>query len=160
MTDDQLDLDTQATIVRDFLDGLVEAFDLEGELSVVRIDDETAEVRVEGDDLGLLVGPRGTTLQAINELSRTVVQRSSTGPVTGRVRVDVAGYRERRRVALERFTREVAARVIERGQPQVLEPMAPPDRKVVHDVVNTIDGVTTESEGEEPERRVVIVPED
>lgn len=159
MTDDQLDLDTQAEIVREFLDGLVDAFDLDAELSVVRIDDDTAEVRLDGDDLGLLVGPRGATLQAITELSRTVVQRASTGPVSGRVRVDVAGYRERRREALERFTRGIAEQVLESGRAQVLEPMAPPDRKVVHDVVNTIDGVRTESEGEEPNRRVVIVPD-
>ncbi|HSL59385.1 MAG TPA: RNA-binding cell elongation regulator Jag/EloR [Acidimicrobiales bacterium] len=161
MTDtDTLDLDEQAELVREFLAGLVAAFGLEGDLGVHRIDDDTMEVRVDGSDLGLLVGPRGATLQAVSELARTVVQRSASGPLEGRVRVDVAGYRERRREALERFTRQVAEKVLESGTAQVLEPMAAPDRKVVHDTVNTIDGVATESEGEDPNRRVVIVPVD
>ena len=74
--------------------------------------------------------------------------------------VDVAGYRKDRREALERFTRDVAAQVVATGVVRVLEPMPPADRKVVHDTVNTIDGVSTASEGEEPRRRVVIHPTD
>ncbi len=72
--------------------------------------------------------------------------------------MDVAGYRARRREALERFVAQVAEQVRESGVAKALEPMAPPDRKVVHDTVNGIEGVGTISEGEEPRRRVVVVP--
>jgi len=74
------------------------------------------------------------------------------------VRIDVSGYRQRRREALERFVQGIAAEVKESGVQKALEPMAPPDRKVVHDTVNDIDGVTTVSEGEDSRRRVVILP--
>ena len=87
------------------------------------------------------------------------MHRRVPGTAAGRVRLDVAGYRQRRREALERFTRSVADEVKESGVQKVLEPMAPADRKVVHDTVNEIDGVRTVSEGEEPRRRVVVVPE-
>jgi spoIIIJ-associated protein len=75
------------------------------------------------------------------------------------VLVDVAGYRQKRRAALERFARQVAEEVRESGNEQQLEPMTPPDRKVIHDTVNAIDGVATRSEGLEPQRRVVVAPE-
>jgi spoIIIJ-associated protein len=156
----ELSLEQQGDLVEDFLDGLLDAFDLDGDLRRVEIDDDTIEVHIDGEDLGLLIGPKGQTLTAVQELSRTVVQRRSEGPTRGRIRLDVAGYREKRREALERFTRQVAEEVRASGSRKALEPMAPPDRKVVHDTVNTIDGVGTVSEGEEPRRRVVIVPED
>ena len=111
-----------------------------------------------GDDLGLLIGPKGQTLIAIQELTRTVVQRT-LGARSGRLLVDVAGYRKARRGALERFATGVAAKVKEAGVPTALEAMNPADRKVVHDTVNAIEGVTTTSEGEEPNRRVVIMPD-
>lgn len=148
----------QATAVADFLDGLLDAFGLEGEVTTELVDDDAVEAKVTGHDLGLLIGPKGTTLNAVQELSRTIVQRQATNPT--RVRVDVGGYRERRRAALARFTEQVAAEVIETGAQKALEPMSPPDRKVVHDTVNEIEGVSTVSEGEEPRRRVVIVPAD
>jgi spoIIIJ-associated protein len=72
--------------------------------------------------------------------------------------VDVGGYRQARRAALEKFTLQVAEEVKASGRPRSLEPMSPADRKVVHDTANEIDGVATESEGEEPRRRVVILP--
>ncbi len=151
-------VEEQADIIRTFLDGLVDAFDYDAEITDERVDDDTIELHVEGDDLGLLIGPKGQTLQAVQELARTVVQRHASGTHHGRVRIDVAGYRQRRREALERFARQVAADVVASGSPRALEPMHPADRKVVHDVVNEIDGVATTSEGEEPRRRVVIVP--
>jgi spoIIIJ-associated protein len=104
-----------------------------------------------------LIGPKGQTLSALQELTRTVVQRK-LGARSGRLLVDVAEYRRTRRAALERFATEVAGKVKEAGVSTALEPMAPADRKVVHDTVNAIDGVSTTSEGEEPHRRVVIVP--
>jgi len=123
-----------------------------------KLDDENAEIRVNGPDLGLLVGPKGATLAAVQELSRTVVHRQVPGTAEGRVRVDVAGYRQRRREALEHFVVQVAEQVRQSGVAKALEPMSPPDRKVVHDTVNDIEGVGTLSEGEEPRRRVVVVP--
>jgi spoIIIJ-associated protein len=150
----------QGEIVQDFLDGLVEAFDLDGEVRTETIDDEMLEVQVVGDDLGLLIGPKGATLTAVQELARTVVQRRAEGNPRGRFRIDVGGYRQRRREALERFTRSVAEEVKESGVQKALEPMNASDRKVVHDAVNEIDGVTTTSEGEDPRRRVVILPAD
>jgi spoIIIJ-associated protein len=151
-------VEEQATIVQEFVDGVIEAFDFDATVGQVRVDEDTIEVQVDGDDLGLLIGPKGATLQALQELARTVVQRRATGTHHGRVRIDVAGYRQRRREALERFTRDVAADVVASGKQKVLEPMNPADRKVVHDTANEIDGVSTTSEGEEPRRRVVIVP--
>jgi len=157
MTND-VTVEEQATIMRTFLDGLVESFDFEATINEDKIDDETIELRVEGEDLGLLIGPKGQTLQAVQELARTVVQRQASGTHHGRVRIDVAGYRQRRREALERFAQQVAADVQASGVPKALEPMHPADRKIVHDVVNELEGVSTTSEGEEPRRRVVIVP--
>ncbi len=158
MTDDDVTVQEQAELTSTFLGGLVEAFGLEGRLEQVVIDEDTIEVHIVGDDLGLLIGPKGQTLNAVQELSRTYVQRKATGTHHGRVRIDVGGYRQRRREALERFTRQVADQVLESGAQKALEPMAASDRKVVHDVANTIEGVRTLSEGEEPRRRVVIAP--
>jgi spoIIIJ-associated protein len=158
VSDTDVDLDAHTAIVSEFLNGLVDAFGVEGTVETTSIDEETSEVRIEGSDLGLLVGPKGNTLTAIQELSRTVVHRRVPGTAAGRVRLDVAGYRQRRREALERFTQQVADQVKESGVQKALEPMNPADRKVVHDTVNDIDGVSTISEGEEPRRRVVIIP--
>ena len=102
-------------------------------------------------------GPKGATLQAIEELVRTVVQRRTEGH-GARIHVDVGGYRAKRRAALERFALELAEQVRESGEDRALEPMSASDRKVVHDAIATLDGVTTTSEGEEPRRRVVVRP--
>ena len=86
------------------------------------------------------------------------MQRRGGGTQEGRIRIDVAGYRQRRREALEKFTQQVAAQVLESGTQKALEPMNAADRKVVHDTANGIDGVRTISQGEEPRRRVVLLP--
>ena len=144
----------------EFLSGLISAFGVTGSVSRNLLDEgDTIELAVEGDDVGMLIGPRGQTLSAIQELTRTVAQRK-VAEGQPRIVVDVAGYRKDRREALERFTRDVAAQVVASGVVKVLEPMPPADRKVVHDTVNSIDGVSTSSEGEEPRRRVVIQPTD
>lgn len=160
MSESTASLEEQAEITEEFLQGLLDAFGLDGEVSTVSVDDETSEVRIEGDELGLLIGQKGRTLQAVGDLSRTVLQRRLPGRHEGRLRVDVAGYRERRREALQRFAQDVAEQVRSSGTRRVLEPMNPADRKVVHDVLNEVDGVTTTSEGEEPRRRVVVLPDD
>ena len=145
-------------VAEEFLSGLVSAFGVQGSVARTELDSgETIEVAVDGGDVGMLIGPRGQTLAAIQELTRTVVQRRA-GEGQPRLVVDVGGYRKTRREALERFAREVAGQVRATGVVRVLEPMPPADRKVVHDTVNTIDGVSTTSEGEEPRRRVVIQP--
>jgi spoIIIJ-associated protein len=142
----------------EFLRGLIAAFGVDGTVTRNALDDgDTIELAVEGADVGMLIGPRGQTLSALQELTRTVAQRK-VAEGQPRIVVDVAGYRKDRREALERFTRDVAAQVVASGVVRVLEPMPPADRKVVHDTVNTIDGVVTSSEGEEPRRRVVIQP--
>jgi spoIIIJ-associated protein len=156
--DEDVPMTEQGEVARQFLVGLLAEMNAPAEVAMRAIDDETVELAVTGDDLGLLIGPKGATLSALQELTRTVVQRQ-TGGRNGRLVVDVAGYRQKRREALERFTRQVAAQVQESGERRVLEPMHPADRKVVHDTVNEIAGVRTTSEGEEPRRRVVILPE-
>ena len=157
----ELTIDEQAGVVADFLRGLAEQFGIEGsQTETERVDDGTMEIRLTGGDLGLLIGPKGQTLYLIQELARTAVQRRGGGIHEGRVRIDIAGYRQRRSEALARFTEQVAQDVLSSGKPKSLEPMNPADRKVVHDTVNDIVGVRTISEGEEPRRRVVVLPND
>lgn len=152
-----ISLDEQEPTALDFVTGLVEAFGLDADVSADREDEEAIEIHVEGDDLGLLVGPRGTTLASIAELTRTAVAQQHAGRLEGRLRVDVAGYRARRKEALVRFVHQIADKVIDTGEAIALEPMSPPDRKIVHDAVNEIDGVYTESRGEDRRRHVVIL---
>lgn len=155
--DQEVPLAEQGEVAGRFLTGLLEAFGVDGQVDVHERDEETVELAVTGEELGLLIGPKGATLGAVQELTRTVVQRQ-TGGRNGRILVDVAGYREKRRQALARFAREVADEVKQSGVAKALEPMSAADRKVVHDTVNEIDGVSTSSTGEEPSRRVVIEP--
>ena len=153
--DEAPDLETVASGLRSFLEGTLEAFDIEGDVAVATLEDEVVEGLITGDDVGLLIGPKGATLTALQELARSAVAH---GPST-RLRIDVGGYRERRREALEKFTRSVAEQVLANSSATAMEPMGAADRKVVHDTANTIDGVRTTSEGEEPRRRVVILPD-
>lgn len=142
---------------RAFLEGLLDRLGLDGAVAVRDVDEDTIEVTVTGPDLGVLIGGKGATLAAVQDLTRSAVQRR-TGGREGRLLVDISGYREKRREALGRFTSSVAQEVLTSGTATALEPMSAADRKVVHDVVNDIDGVVTTSEGEEPRRRVVILP--
>lgn len=159
MSDDVVSVDQQADIISEFLDGLLGALEVEGDIERTKVDDDTVELSVNGSDLGLLIGPKGQTLTAVHELSRTVLQRREPGRHDGRVRIDIGGYRKRRQEALARFVQQQASEVIDSGGSRALEPMNAVDRKVVHDTVNEIDGVSTISEGADPNRRVVIVAE-
>ncbi len=150
-------LDEQGRVAQDFLTDLVAEFGLDATVEVVRPDEETVDLQLEGSDLGLLIGPRGTTLLALQDLTRTFVHHR-TGAANGRLHVDVGGYRQKRTEALVRFAQQVASTVQTSGTRTVLEPMTAADRKVVHDAITPIDGVSTISEGEEPQRRVVVVP--
>lgn len=149
----------EGRIVADFLAGLVQAYGMGASIEASTTEDNEVELQVEGKDLGILIGPRGGTLAALQELSRTVLQRRAGGAFSGRVRVDVAGYRARRRAALSDFATRVADQVRQAGEEVALEPMRAADRKVVHDTVNELEGVTTRSEGDEPRRSVVILPD-
>lgn len=155
----ETELAEQGEVVRGFLVDLLDAFGLDGEVTATPAEEGAVELAVAGGDLGLLIGPKGATLQAIQELSRSVLQRQLPGESHARIRVDVGGYRARRKEALEGFVRQIAEEVRSSGGQKALEPMSPPDRKVVHDAVNDIDGVHTISEGEDTRRRVVIIPD-
>jgi spoIIIJ-associated protein len=153
----EVPVEEQAQEAETFTRGLIEAFGAPATVATIIDEEGGVLVDVTGQDLGLLVGPRGATLQAIEELVRTVVQRRTEGR-GARINVDVGGYRAKRREALARFAEELAEKVRETGRNQALEPMPPADRKVVHDTIAELDGVTTMSEGEEPRRRVVVRP--
>lgn len=157
---DEIDLEGQRVAVEGFLTDLVSAFGRDDATVTVTVaeEDQALEATVEGSELGLLVGQKGVTLQAVQELVRSMVQRRFVGQSHARVRVDVAGYRARRKEALERFATGVAETVKESGVAKALDPMGSADRKIVHDVVNDIEGVVTVSEGEDAARRVVIRP--
>lgn len=155
-----ISLAEQGAIAKDFLEGLLRSMNITAEVSVRELDEETVELSVDANpptELGILVGPRGSTLQALAEVTRTVVQSKSPGR-TDRILVDVARYRERRVEALGRFATKVAAEVIETGEERALEPMSAADRKAVHDALTEVEGVTTRSEGDEPRRFVVVSP--
>jgi spoIIIJ-associated protein len=154
---DTLSLEEQGDLAKRFIEGLVAELGLQATVTARALDDEAVQVAVDGEELGLLVGQGGTTLAAIQELTRTVVQRK-TGGRTERILVDVAGYRAKRAEALGKFTRKVVDEVLSSGHEKALEAMSPADRKVVHDAVNEIGGASTRSEGEEPHRYVVISP--
>ena len=155
----ETELVEQGEVVRGFLVDLLDAFGLDGQVTAAPTEDGAVELAVAGGDLGLLIGPKGATLQAIQELSRSALQRQLPGESHARIRVDVSGYRARRKEALAGFVRQVAEDVRASGAQKALEPMSPPDRKVVHDTVNEMDGVHTISEGEDARRRVVIIPD-
>lgn len=157
--EESLSLEQQGEAAREFVAGLVEQFGLQAEVSVEEVDEDTVQVSASGEDLGLLVGPRGATLAAVQDLTRTFVQRQSESR-TDRILVDVGGYREKRAAALRRFTLGIVEEVKSSGEERALEPMSPADRKVIHDTVNEIDGVDTRSDGVEPSRYVVVQPVD
>jgi spoIIIJ-associated protein len=157
MVGETLSLQEQGDLAKRFIEGLVAELGMSATVTAEPLDDEAIQVAVEGEELGLLVGQGGSTLAAIQELARTVVQRK-TGGHTERILVDVAGYRKKRAEALKRFTQKVVDEVVSSGTEKALEPMSPADRKVVHDSVNEIGGATTRSEGFEPRRFVVISP--
>lgn len=147
------DVAGQAERVESFLSGLVSAFGIESAVSV-STDKDVILATVDGDQAEALVGQKGAVMAAVQEVTRTVVQRRFHRPA--RVRVDIAGYRERRRQALAIYAERLATQVVDEGGEIMLEPMNAADRKVVHDTVGGIDGVRSYSEGEDPRRSVVI----
>ena len=140
------------------MDGLTSAFGASGSTTLT-VEGTELEVRVDGEGLGLLVGSGGRTLNAIQDLVRVAAQRR-LGDHETRLRIDVAGYRERRQAALANFATNVADEVRSTNSSRSMEPMNSADRKVIHDVLNEEDGVETHSEGEDPNRRIVVSPVD
>lgn len=139
---------------RTFLEGFLDAIELDGTVSVTTTD-AAVECSVAGADLGAVVGVKGATLTALEELLRDAVGHHAPGV---RIHLDVAGYRARRRAALTDFAVRVANEVVASGAAKALEPMPAADRKVVHDAVAGVEGAATTSDGEEPRRRVIIQP--
>jgi spoIIIJ-associated protein len=156
---DEVTRESQAVAAREFMEGLLEAYGFDASVETQLLDEDIIEVATDGSELGLLVGPRGATLAALQDVTRTVVQHRFPTR-TDRILVDVAGYRQRRVAALQRFTQQIAEEVLESRTERVLEPMSPADRKVVHDTVTEIEGLSTRSEGEDAARHVVITPTD
>ena len=154
---EQMELETQSEIVEAFVAGLLDEMGLDARV-VSTIEADRLSVEAQGLNLGLAIGHRGETVRAITEIARTIVQRRSEGDAVGFLSVDVGGYRERRRTFLEEFARNQADAVLDDGRARALEPMGSADRKVIHDTVSEIDGVETESEGSDRDRRVVIRP--
>ncbi|MFZ9599852.1 MAG: RNA-binding cell elongation regulator Jag/EloR [Ilumatobacteraceae bacterium] len=149
-----VDPTTVSAVATTFLEGLVKSAGLNGSVSA-KVEGEHIDIDVLGEDLGFLVGTKGATLLALQDLTRVVSQRR-LGDHETRLRVDVAGYREKRREALTRFALKVAGDVKSSGQARALEPMNSSDRKIVHDALTEVEGISTRSEGSDPFRRVVV----
>ena len=151
-----MDINEQASVIEEFLTGLLAAFGLEGTVDT-RVDDDVIYADINGEQTEALIGQKAAILQAIHELAKTVVQRKTMAGA--RLRLDIGGYAERRREALTIYAGRLAEQVIDENAEIMLEAMNPADRKTVHDAVSEIDGVRSFSEGEDPRRSVVLAPE-
>jgi spoIIIJ-associated protein len=148
-------LDRDADLAADFIEGLLDLLDLPGDIEIVT-EEQQAFVTVQDVGSGLLIGRRGATLEALQELVRCAIQRQTER--RSHVRVDVEGYRARQLEKLRDKCRDAIAEVRETGEPVRLEPMDAYERKMMHDLVAKTGKVTSSSEGNEPRRRVVIHP--
>jgi spoIIIJ-associated protein len=146
----------EGDVAGDYLERLLDILDVDGDIDL-DVEGDRASVAIVGGRLDDLIGPDGATLEALQELTRLAVAQS-TG-VRSRLMLDVGEFRAKRKADLTTLAGETARRVSSSGQPERLAPMNPFERKVVHDVIASVDGVRSESEGEEPQRRVVVLPE-
>ena len=153
-TRDAADLEQESEIAADYVEGLLDVADLDGDIDM-DVEGDRALVSVVGATLQELVGPRGEVLEALQELTRLAVHRQ-TGERT-RIMLDVGGYRARRRTELTALGRDAAEDVSRTGVARRLDAMTPFERKIIHDAVAAA-GLHSESEGEEPNRRVVVLP--
>jgi spoIIIJ-associated protein len=144
----------EGDVAADYLERLLDIVDYDGDIDL-DVENGRALVAIIGPGLQSLVGSRGETLDALQELTRlAVAQKTGT---RSRLMLDISGHRQARRGELSALAADTAARVLESGEAARLAPMNPFERKVVHDVVAAIDGVRSESEGDEPNRRVVVL---
>jgi spoIIIJ-associated protein len=148
-------LEAEGDIAADYLEELLDIADLDGDLDM-DVEGDRAAVSIVGADLNQLVGRDGEVLEALQELTRLAVYRE-TGE-RSRLMLDISGFRAEKRVQLEKLAEETVAQVKESGEPASLDPMTPFERKVVHDAVAAA-GLTSESEGVEPRRFVVVLPQ-
>jgi spoIIIJ-associated protein len=146
----------EGDVAGDYLERLLDILDKDGDIDL-DVEGDRASVAIVGGRLTDLIGQDGATLEALQELTRLAVAQS-TG-VRSRLMLDVGGYRAKRRADLTALGGEAARRVAASRQPERLAPMNPFERKVVHDVIASVAGVRSESEGEEPNRRVVVLPD-
>ena len=146
----------EGDVAGDYLERLLDILDVDGDIDL-DVEGDRASVAIVGGDLEDLVGSDGAVLEALQELTRLAVAQS-TG-VRSRLMLDVSGFRARRRADLTSLAAETARRVAGSRQPERLSAMNPFERKVVHDVISGVSGVHSESEGEEPNRRVVVLPD-
>jgi spoIIIJ-associated protein len=146
----------EGDVAGDYLERLLDILDKDGDIDL-DVEGDRASVAIVGGKLTDLIGPDGATLEALQELTRLAVAQS-TG-VRSRLMLDVGEFRARRRADLTALAGDTARRVASSGQPERLSPMNPFERKVVHDVIASVSGVHSESEGEEPNRRVVVLPD-
>ena len=149
-------LEQEGDIAADYLEELLEITDLDGDLDM-DVEGDRATVSIVGADVPELVGDDGEVLEALQELTRLAVYRE-TGE-RSRLMLDVSGHRQARRAELSSLAERTARQVLDSGEAVKLNPMNPFERKVVHDAVSAIAGVRSESEGEEPQRRVVVLTE-
>ncbi|MGK5679914.1 protein jag [Actinoplanes sp. URMC 104] len=147
------DLFRQSEIAADYVEGLLDILDYDGDIDEL-VSAGRPMVEVVGGRLQPLVGQRGATLEALQELTRLAIFRATGSP--SRLLLDIGGYRASRRKELAAVARNAVEKVKEHGDPVRLEPMSAFERKCVHDVVNAISGVQSESEGVEPNRRIVV----
>jgi spoIIIJ-associated protein len=148
-------LEAEGDIAADYLEELLDIADLDGDLDM-DVEGDRAAVSIVGAELSQLVGNDGEVLEALQELTRLAVYRE-TGE-RSRLMLDISGYRADKRAQLERLAEETVTRVKESGEPAPLDPMTPFERKVVHDAVAAA-GLSSESEGVEPRRFVVVLPQ-
>ena len=153
--DDDL-LVREGDVAGDYLERLLDILDKDGDIDL-DVEGDRASVAIVGGKLTDLIGPDGATLEALQELTRLAVAQS-TG-VRSRLMLDIGEFRAKRRADLTALAGETARRVASSRQPERLSPMNPFERKVVHDVIASVPGVRSESEGEEPNRRVVVLPD-
>jgi len=147
-------LEEEGEIAADYIEGLLDIADLDGDIDM-DVEGDRAVVSVVGATLDELVGEDGEVLEALQELTRLAVHRR-TG-VRARLMLDVGGFRARRRTELAELGRSIAEEVGRTGEPRKLRAMSPFERKIIHDAV-ALAGLRSESEGEEPNRRVVVFP--
>jgi spoIIIJ-associated protein len=144
----------EGDVAGDYLERLLDVLDYDGDIDL-DVEAGRAVVSIDGgEDLGKLVGDRGAVLEALQELTRLAVQQSLGN--RSRLMLDIAGWRRSRRDELTELGTRTAREVLDSGEPVRLRPMTPFERKVVHDAVAGIQGVVSESEGEEPRRQVVV----
>jgi spoIIIJ-associated protein len=155
-TDGESLLVREGDVAGDYLERLLDILDKDGDIDL-DVEGDRASVAIVGGQLTDLIGPDGATLEALQELTRLAVAQS-TG-VRSRLMLDIGEFRAKRRADLTALAGETGRRVASSRQPERLSPMNPFERKVVHDVIASVDGVRSESEGEEPNRRVVVLPD-